>query len=383
MEFPFNLSSLLGAPSGHDEPFVGRIEQAMLAGRAGDQILAVLDVMGKRSAVAQGLRKPVTTGTPALLGQRIYLLVQGRTALGLLKVGTKQLFVAPPVVALRRASGNTSSVQDALRQISPVCALDFYVHESCQRSGLGFRLFEAMLREEALRPHHLAYDRPSPKLIGFLRKHYSLCSFQPQNNNFVVFDEYFLGEQSPPSQAATQGGARGALSSKPAPQLFDDNPRRRGQGSQPSRCSPRTAGPPFPSGAHADRLPPQLPSSQTMPWMHNGSGSDNHGRGPHYQNGHADAMHGSYADPGGRNPCGSSARSRSTSSTSAAGRGSSSEYHAALSMPAAGMPSGGLARSGSIPNAALRHQESELLAATSAKRYASPLHHAGHRMVAQ
>lgn len=37
----------------------------------------------------------------------------------------------------------------------------------------------------------MAYDRPSPKLIAFLRKHYKLTDYIPQNNNYVIFDSYF------------------------------------------------------------------------------------------------------------------------------------------------------------------------------------------------
>jgi len=37
----------------------------------------------------------------------------------------------------------------------------------------------------------LSYDRPSPKLLGFLGKHYNLRKYVPQNNNYVVFDDYF------------------------------------------------------------------------------------------------------------------------------------------------------------------------------------------------
>jgi alpha-tubulin N-acetyltransferase 1 len=48
-----------------------------------------------------------------------------------------------------------------------------------------------MLKFENIIPSNLAYDRPSPKLIAFLKKHYSLVNFTPQNNNFVVFHEYF------------------------------------------------------------------------------------------------------------------------------------------------------------------------------------------------
>ena len=48
-----------------------------------------------------------------------------------------------------------------------------------------------MLKFENIQPSNLAYDRPSSKLMGFLKKHYSLMNFTPQNNNFVVFHEYF------------------------------------------------------------------------------------------------------------------------------------------------------------------------------------------------
>jgi len=76
-------------------------------------------------------------------------------------------------------------------EIKPLCVLDFYVHESCQRNGIGKVLFEKMLVEEGVEARRLAYDRPSPKLIGFLAKHYSLTSYRPQANNYVVFNDYF------------------------------------------------------------------------------------------------------------------------------------------------------------------------------------------------
>jgi alpha-tubulin N-acetyltransferase 1 len=47
------------------------------------------------------------------------------------------------------------------------------------------------LKTENKTPEKLAYDRPSEKLISFLKKHYNLSSFIPQNNNFVIFDRFF------------------------------------------------------------------------------------------------------------------------------------------------------------------------------------------------
>jgi alpha-tubulin N-acetyltransferase 1 len=73
------------------------------------------------------------------------------------------------------------------RQTSPMCVLDFYVHESCQRSGVGQALFEWMLHHQQLDPVQLAYDRPSPKMMRFLQKHKPELPLVQQSNSFVVF----------------------------------------------------------------------------------------------------------------------------------------------------------------------------------------------------
>ena len=73
-----------------------------------------------------------------------------------------------------------------------MCVLDFYVHESRQRSGCGRLLFEAMLMDQKVaHPRFLATDRPSPKLIAFLKKHYNLHKNIPQVNNYVIFEGFF------------------------------------------------------------------------------------------------------------------------------------------------------------------------------------------------
>lgn len=77
---------------------------------------------------------------------------------GLLKVGVKNLYVFD-------ANGESLPV-------AAPCVLDFYVHESRQRAGLGKELFEHMLERENFIPRKLAIDRPSDKLIAFLQKHY-------------------------------------------------------------------------------------------------------------------------------------------------------------------------------------------------------------------
>ncbi len=48
-----------------------------------------------------------------------------------------------------------------------------------------------MIQTENVEPRKLAYDRPSTKFRNFLSKHYHLKDFVPQNNNFIVFDDYY------------------------------------------------------------------------------------------------------------------------------------------------------------------------------------------------
>jgi len=52
--------------------------------------------------------------------------------LGGLKVGCKRLFLHSPRC-------------DKYLEMSPDCVLDFYVHESCQRSGIGLCLLEVQM----------------------------------------------------------------------------------------------------------------------------------------------------------------------------------------------------------------------------------------------
>jgi len=160
------------------------------------QVATVLDVMGEASARAQGLKNPITSGSKMLNAedQTAYILVDrfGNNGLGsvvgLLKVGRKKLFLLDEV-------GNHN-------EMLPMCVLDFYVVENRQRSGCGKRLFEFMLRNEGVEPRYLAIDRPSPKLISFLQKHYGLVRTIPQINNYVIFSGFFKNQpQVEPSLA--------------------------------------------------------------------------------------------------------------------------------------------------------------------------------------
>lgn len=150
--------------------------------RCTHEMAPVIDAMGAMSARAQRLASPITSADKlcAATQQRCYMLLDQRanTAVGFIKVGSKRLFVMEG---------------EKMHEIEPLCVLDFYVHESEQRHGAGRHIFEYMLGAEQAVPHRLAYDRPSHKLLGFMRKHYGLANYSAQTNNFVVYKEYWGG----------------------------------------------------------------------------------------------------------------------------------------------------------------------------------------------
>ena len=51
-----------------------------------------------------------------------------------------------------------------------------------------------MLSREKTQARKLGIDRPSSKFLNFLEKYYGLKDYVPQNNNFVVFKDYFIDE---------------------------------------------------------------------------------------------------------------------------------------------------------------------------------------------
>ncbi|XP_040399060.1 alpha-tubulin N-acetyltransferase 1 isoform X2 [Cygnus olor] len=230
MEFPFDVAAVLGER-------VSVVDQHLRpAGRRGpahrgdleQQLRTVIDELGKASAKAQGLPAPVTSAARMESNRHVLYILRdadGRgttkaAVIGFLKVGYKKLF-------LLDHSG-------AHNEAEPLCVLDFYVHESLQRHGYGRELFQHMLKSERLEPWRLAVDRPSEKLLAFLRKHYGLCHPIPQVNNFVIFEGFFsnrpvLREEAEPPwpfnlTAGRAGGSpvRGSL----RPFLAERGPRR-------------------------------------------------------------------------------------------------------------------------------------------------------------
>ncbi|XP_070702763.1 alpha-tubulin N-acetyltransferase 1 isoform X2 [Pempheris klunzingeri] len=189
MEFPFDINQLFSER-------VSILDQTLEAGRksAGrpdlqDHIATVIDELGRASAKAQQLTAPITSAAK-LQSQRhqLYLLKIGESnggrgmIVGFLKVGNKKLFL------LDR--------QGVHIEAEPLCVLDFYIAENLQRHGHGLELFDFMLQHKNSEPALMAYDRPSPKFLSFLARHYCLTQSVPQVNNFVVFEGFFLNRSA-------------------------------------------------------------------------------------------------------------------------------------------------------------------------------------------
>ncbi|XP_070840886.1 alpha-tubulin N-acetyltransferase 1 isoform X4 [Chaetodon trifascialis] len=202
MEFPFDINQLFTER-------VSILDQTLVVGRksAGRpdlqaHIATVIDELGRASAKAQQLTAPITS-TSKLQSQthQLYLLKDGESnggrgvVVGFLKVGYKKLFLL--------------DIQGVHIEAEPLCVLDFYIAENLQRHGYGLELFDFMLQHKNLEPVLMAYDRPSPKFLSFLAKHYCLTQSVPQVNNFVVFDGFFLNRSGSPSTPLTDQGMYG------------------------------------------------------------------------------------------------------------------------------------------------------------------------------
>ncbi|XP_052831359.1 alpha-tubulin N-acetyltransferase isoform X2 [Octopus bimaculoides] len=184
MEFDFNINHIF---TNRVTKFDKRVKQFHTNRREltqqKDPACIVIDKLGIASSKAQGLRTPVTSTSKLKDSDHlIYLLKdeQNRNlgaAIGFLKIGYKSLFVYDH--------------NGIIHELTPMCILDFYIHESRQRQGFGKELFDYMLQDTRLQPCQLAIDKPSFKFSSFLKKHYNLIHSIPQTNNFVIYRGFF------------------------------------------------------------------------------------------------------------------------------------------------------------------------------------------------
>ena len=177
MEFNFDCVQSLGCDENGFAILEGSYQNRIVPGYI-LFVKEILNSMGEASSQAQKLNTTITSAHKFFISNhRIFIKAEQNKVLGFIKVGTKKLF-------LRDRNYN-------YHEVNPLCVLDFYVHESIQRRGVGKQLFDYMLDFEKKLPTELAYDRPSPKLLSFLKKYFGLNDFIQQTNNYVVFDEFF------------------------------------------------------------------------------------------------------------------------------------------------------------------------------------------------
>ncbi|XP_031134910.1 alpha-tubulin N-acetyltransferase 1 isoform X7 [Sander lucioperca] len=246
MEFSFDINQLFPER-------VSILDQTIVAGPKSAlrpdlqaHIATVIDELGRASAKAQQLPAAITSASK-LQSQRhqLYLLKDGESnggrgvVVGFLKVGYKKLFL------LDRQGEHVEA--------EPLCVLDFYIAENMQRHGYGLELFDFMLQHKNLEPVLMAYDRPSPKFLSFLAKHYCLTPSVPQANNFVVYEGFFLNRSV----------VRQEERARPWPFAPPHSPQRSGSSqcshslsveSSPSRTPPQAA-PASSPGSNRDQRP--------------------------------------------------------------------------------------------------------------------------------
>ncbi|XP_014392735.1 PREDICTED: alpha-tubulin N-acetyltransferase 1 isoform X3 [Myotis brandtii] len=209
MEFPFDVDALLPERitvlDQHLRPPARRPGTTTPARvDVQQQLMTIVDELGKASAKAQHLPAPITSASRMQSNRHVMYVLKDSSArpagkgaiIGFLKVGYKKLFVLDD--------------REAHNEVEPLCILDFYIHETLQRHGHGRELFQYMLQKERVEPHQLAIDRPSQKLLKFLNKHYNLETTVPQVNNFVIFEGFFA-HQHPPARKLPPKRAEGDI----------------------------------------------------------------------------------------------------------------------------------------------------------------------------
>ncbi len=68
----------------------------------------------------------------------------------------------------------------------------YKTYQDQQRSGIGKAVFADYVARNAVDPNQIAYDRPSPKLFAFLKKHYDLENPDVQPNKFAIYKHFKL-----------------------------------------------------------------------------------------------------------------------------------------------------------------------------------------------
>jgi len=131
MQFNFNCEQILGCNNEGFAILEGSFPKAVKPGHT-LYVNEILDSMGYLSSKvkniynqkAQCLNTVITSSQKFFLSNhRIFMKARDNSVIGYIKVGTKKLFVRDHLANYY--------------EITPLCVLDFYVHDSQQRGGHG------------------------------------------------------------------------------------------------------------------------------------------------------------------------------------------------------------------------------------------------------
>ncbi|OHS93927.1 Alpha-tubulin N-acetyltransferase [Tritrichomonas foetus] len=145
-----------------------------------DDVKSLINKIGLASSKAQGLNHVITSFQSFIGGENtLYLLLndENTQVLGFIKVGYRNLFLWD-----RRGSQHEMKI---------LCLLDFFTYPICQRKGHGRRMIDKMLEDQHKEMKQIPIDRPSNLCLSFMNRHFGLCEYMPQSNNYVVFDQFW------------------------------------------------------------------------------------------------------------------------------------------------------------------------------------------------
>lgn len=171
--------------------------------KAPADLISLINEIGYSSSKAQGLSHTITTFSSFASSDnnKLYILLDddGTKVLGFVKAGPRHLFLWDP-----------AGVQF---EMNPICLLDFFTFQTEQRKGYGRKMIDKMLSDYDLLMQQVPIDRPSSLCLKFMKKHFGLSEYVPQNNNFVVFNQFWTSPfqtdfKPPPEDSFNQSRIR-------------------------------------------------------------------------------------------------------------------------------------------------------------------------------
>ena len=213
MQFNFNCEQCLDCDENGISILEGSCQNRIIPGYR-LYVKEILDKMGQLSSKSQNLQTIITNTSRFFPSNHtLFIKAENNKVFGYVKIGPKKLF-------LRDRFFN-------YHERKTLCVLDFYVYENSQRKGIGKQIFDYMLKFEKTNADLLAYDRPTLRLLSFLKKNYGLDNYIQQSNSFIIFDNFFSPDSIPNNDIEFDNDTNRVIQNLKSPQYFNENNFRR------------------------------------------------------------------------------------------------------------------------------------------------------------